>query len=258
MEQIFTDPFAPLQVSPITVGGETMQNKIAIQVKADDGSWSLKPSVVSTDYTVITNAEARDCVDDIMTRSQYSWRPLKQHWDGKRYIAYHLTNEKITTLARDGKTPHDIHLGMMMRNSYDGSSIFGIELFIANMACTNQYTARNLFGSFAIRHNNREWDFNDALQQIGRGAQNAISVVPKLSMLTSMPLTPVHIIEAHKHTKIPTSKWGEVLGALDTDVEDSGKLYGLFQAMTYVTSHKMDGLSSLRAGESVMQWVVPR
>ena len=258
MEQIFTNPYADVQVSPIMVQGETMSNKLAVQVRADDDTWSAKPSVVSTGYSVITNSEARDCGHDIMTRSPYTWRGLKTHWDGKRYIGYHLTNEKIAQIDTDGE-PHPIHLGLMIRNSYDGSSIFGIQLFVANMVCLNQYQDRNRFGYFAIRHTERNWDFSDALSQIGHGAQRAIEIAPRIQALQNTPLTMGLLQGAHRAIEMPKTKWGEVLTALDADVNrgHSGTAYGLFQALTFVSTHQLDGMSTLRVGESVMQWALP-
>jgi hypothetical protein len=254
--QVYTNPFAKVQVEPVTVSGDEIASKIAIRVQSDDGTWSKQPSILSAGYQLITNEEAKDAGDDIMSRSQMPWEEIKTHWDGRRYIGYHITKSAITSINRGGTSEnHPIHLGMMVRNSYDGSSLFSIEMFIANMVCLNQYVDRNRFGYFAIRHVGDAWDVEDALGQIAIGAERAIAVVPKISALRSTPLQIEHIIKAHEQTNIPNTSWGDVLTQLSKE-PDQGTVYGLFQALTFVSTHELKGLSTIRSGQSVMQWAL--
>lgn len=49
---------------------------------------------------------------------------------------------------------------------------------------------------------------------------------------------------------------GTVLEQLNKE-QDKGKLFGLFQALTYVASHELAGMSSISVGTSIMQHLLP-
>jgi hypothetical protein len=171
-------------------------------------------------------------------------------FDGKRYLHHFVTEDKISEI-RNGHT-HEIRLGAMLYNSYDGSSKFGMELFIVNMSCTNQYVSRNRFGYFSIRHDHgQNIDISDASQQLVLGAEKAIKIVPRIEDLQKLSLQSTDIVEAKRSVSIPQTKWGDVL-----DHIEYGTWYGLYQAMTWVTSHEMTGMSSISAGTSCTEWAL--
>jgi len=252
--QVFSDPFTAVDIQPVQVAGENIATKLAVRVKADDGTWSRTPTVVSSGYNLIQNTLVKDVGDDIMSRSGHQWAALKQHWDGKRFISMWITNNPIAQV--DGAQTHSarshpIHLGLMLRNAYDGSGVFGVEIFACNVACTNQYHDRNRFGYFAVRHiGQNTFDIDDALANLSTGAQNVIGIAPRLNQLRSTPLEVKHIMDARKNTQIPSSKWADVLDQLSKE-EDGGVLYGLYQALTFVATHEVGGLNSISVGESV-------
>jgi hypothetical protein len=250
MDQVFSDPFASVDIQPVAVAGEEIASKIAVRVKADDGTWSRTPAVLSSGYNLLQNSVVKDVGDDIMSRSGHEWRPLKRYWDGRKFIDMHITNAPITQVD-GGNSPHPIHLGLMLRNSYDGSSVFGVELYACNMVCTNQYHDRNRFGYFAIRHSGEgAFDVNDAVANIGAGANNIIAIAPKLNQMRLTDLTIQHLVDAQKSTEVSTPRWGDVLEQLGKE-PDMGTLYGLFQALTFVATHQVGGMKSLKVSESV-------
>lgn len=250
--QIFSDPFASVDVQPVQVAGENIASKCAVRVKADDGTWSLVPSILSSGYNVIHNTVLRDFGSDVMSRSGHEWNPLKRHWDGKRFVDMWITRDAVTQV--DGGYP--IHLGMSLRNSYDGSGLLGAEMFACNMVCSNQFLNRNRFGYFAFRHTGKEsFDIQDALQNLGSGLQKVIDVAPRLNGMRKTDLTVRHIIDAKKNTEITHPRWADVLDQLDKE-PDAGTLFGLYQAMTFVASHVTGGLTSLRVGDSIGNYML--
>jgi len=246
----FSDPFSEVRESPVSVAGQEVNSKIAIEVQNDDGEWKLA-GIRSKDYHLIKNDVARDVGDDIMSRSDYRWKPLKHIWDGKRYVHYHITEEPITTIdTRHPKNPHrPIHLGMMMRNTYDGKGKFGLEIYAMDFICTNQFISRNLFGYFSIYHGDKqEFLIDDAIQQVSKGANNVLAIAPRIQELSSTPLTSDHIVKAVKCTRMPISKWGEVITRLA--LEESS-MFGLYSAMTYIASHKLIGFNAISIGNTI-------
>lgn len=244
----FGDPFAPVSLEPVTVAGQEVASKTAVVVTDDQGNRQTV-GIQGRDYNLITNAFARDLANDIMSRSGMSWSPLKTLWDGKRYCQYYLSDKVAGEITNGERMP--VHVGIMLRNAYDGSSAFGLEVYACNMVCTNQYHNRNLFGFFAIRHTgDRELKLSDALTNLQLGVGNVIKAMPVLQQLKAEPLKIEHITQAKEKTKIPQSKWGDVLDQLN---KEAATRFGLFQALTYVASHQLSGFSSISIGDSIGQ-----
>lgn len=253
VKQQYSNPFASVQIDPITILGETVSSKIAVRVQSDDGSWSETPAILSSDYKLIKNEVARDISSDIMSRSGYRWKELKTVWDGKKYVAFHITEQSLVNVG-GGNSDHPLHLGAMVKNSYDGSGVFGIELYACNIVCTNQYHDRNRFGYFSIRHDSaKDFDVQDALENLSRGADKIIAVAPVLKQLRATPLTIGHILSARKNIKLPVSYWGDFLSQLD---KEEPTVFGMFQAFTYLASHEMTGLNAIPVGESISKHIL--
>lgn len=242
-----TDPFADVMLEKVLVAGREIKQR-AVMVQDDLGEY--KPvSVVGPDYNLVPNSVCRDVMADVMSRSEYDWQPLKSFWDGKRFIQMHITSDPITAIENDRE--HPLHVGLMVRNTYDGTGAFSFEMYACNMVCTNQYINRNRFGFFAMRHTPGEvgkWDINDALENIGFGADNLLKIAPRIQDMMGQSLTADHIIDARQHIMLPDNKWSNVLDRLDSEPRTR---FGLFQSLTATTSHDVKGFSSLRAGDSV-------
>ena len=254
-KQEYSNPWADVEITPVQIAGEDIASKMAVRVKDDAGAWSKVPSSVSSDYKLIRNDIARDLGDDIMSRSGMAWKPLRTIWDGKRLAAYHITSEPVASAEGGITAGHPIHVGMMIRNSYDGSGVFGLEIFACNMICTNQYIDRNRFGYFAIRHDNAaDFDVSDAVANLSRGVENVLAVAPVLTEMRRRPLALEHVLQARKETEVPKSMWGAVLAQLALE---EATVFGLYQALTFVASHEVGGFNSIRVGESVSRFALP-
>ena len=143
---------------------------------------------------------------------------------------------------------------MMARNSYDGSTKFGLEFFIMNMICANQYIARKLMGYFAIRHTGEnKIDVEDALQNISEGTTRLISIAPKIESFIAKPLQIADLVSARSAEIIPDSYWGTAIDTLGKET-DSGTVFGLYQALTFVTTHRMSGIRSITSGDEVTEY----
>ncbi len=242
-----TNPFADVTLEKVMVAGQEV-NKRSVMIK-DDLDEYRPISVVGPEYNLVPNSVCRDVMDDVMSRSEYGWRELKTFWDGKRFIQMHITRDAITSVRNGQEYP--LHVGLMVRNSYDGSSAFAFEMYACNMVCSNQYINRNRFGFFAMRHTPGEsgkWDVNDALQNVGVGADNLLRMAPQIQQMMGEPLTADHIINARQSIKLPDSYWSNTLDRLD---EEPRTRFGLFQALTGTASHDVKGVRSLRVGDSV-------
>ena len=245
----FSNPYAEAVLNTVHVAGKEV-NKLAVQVKDDDGNMVLA-GIHSDGYNLIPNSLARDVTDDIMSRSGMEWANLKTHWDGKRFVNYFYTKNAVTEFKNG--TTYPMHLGMMVRNSYDGSSTFGLEFYGMNMVCLNQFISRKMMGYFMIKHTgDQKFDLEDATDNIRNGSQRLIEIAPRWQAMTKKELAVTDIIEARNKDLVPKIFWGEVIDQLGKE-PDFGKLFGLYQALTFVSSHKIQGLSSLSHGNDITE-----
>jgi hypothetical protein len=173
-------------------------------------------------------------------------------WDGKKYFDYFYTTNPMITLKNGHEYP--LHLGMMVRNAYDGTSVFGLEFYIMNMICTNQFIARKAMGYFAIRHDgNEKFDIEDSLQNVSIGAKKIVEIAPRYTRMIESPIGIQNIVNARLADLIPDTQWGNVIEQLGKEL-DYGKAFGLYQALTFVTSHKMSGVNSIKKGNDVTEY----
>jgi len=262
----FSNPFADVDIQPISVAGETVPTRVAVRVKDDASNYALA-GIVGKDYQLLPNRKVRDITEDIMARSPKElggFKNIKTLFDGKRYVDYFASNNPIASMNGNITDRTSLMLGLMAWNAYDGTRKTGFEIFALNPWCTNQYHSRNRFGFFAFRHTPGEAnaiDVDDALQNISIAAQNVIRVAPLIGELRKAPLELPYIWQAKGEVKIPTSRWGDVLDRLGEEAgshEGSVNRYDLFQALTYITSHKLSGLSSIDSGSSVTDFFLPK
>lgn len=105
-----------------------------------------------------------------------------------------------------------------------------------NSICANQFISRKLMGFFAIRHSGSDkFDIDDALISLSKGANNLINLAPKYQSLVDQDLSLDHIINTQRNEP------------------DQGKLFGLYQALTFITSHQMSGFNALSYGNEISE-----
>ena len=250
----FGNPFADVDIQPVSVSGETVPTRVAVRVRDDHGDFQVQ-GILGRDYQLLPNRKVRDVAEDIMSRAPEAFggfRSLKTLWDGKRYVDYFASNLPIATVNGRHKEL-SLSLGLMVWNSYDGTRKVGFEVFALNPFCTNQYHSRNRFGFFAWRHDPGEAgkiDVDEAMQSISVGFGNIVRVAPAIQDLKDRPLTTGTLLEAKAKTGLPQSRWGDVLDAL---AGEESNAFGLFQALTNVASHKLSGLAAIATGTSITE-----
>jgi hypothetical protein len=254
-KSVFSDPFAPVDLQPVQVAGQEVGSRIAVRVKDDEGNYQVQ-SVLGKDYQLLANRKVKDIAEDIMSRTPDNlggWDNVKTLWDGKHYVDYFASRHSVAT-SNGSHSRLDLKVGLMVWNAYDGTRKVGFEIFALNPTCTNQYHSRNRFGFFAWRHQPGESgkiDVDEALTGISTGVGNVIRVVPMIQELKDRELEVPMIIEAKRMCKVPKSLWGDVLDQLGNEESNA---FGLYQAMTHITSHRMSGLSSLETGTTVTEY----
>ena len=80
-------------------------------------------------------------------------------------------------------------------------------------------------------------------------------MAPRFQALTDQRLETTGILAAKKADLVPDTKWGSVLDALATEVENTS-MFGLYQAMTFVASHQLTGYNAISMGNSITEHFV--
>lgn len=256
--KVFSDPYAPVELKPMSAGDEDI-NKMAVMVKDDAGVFRCS-GVVSPNYDLITNEVARDLAHDVMTRSPMDWEPFEKRdngsrialgyqWNGKRFGMTFWTTEPVFTAGK-GSLERPAHLGLMIRNSYDGSHTFHIEHCLCFQRCYNQFINRHRFGSFVIRHTQvggkRSWDVEDAVQQISLASERLLELAPVFDKMQAEPIDVMDLKRFAQEKIVPDSKWPVVLAGIEEPTK-----WGLLQALTHVGTHELAGRSSYKMLEAI-------
>lgn len=245
-----TNPYAEVELVTPQINGRDMETRQVVMVKDDEGVYQ-ESGVVSKGYQLIKNELAHGILEDIVTRSGEPFHDLRgAHWDGKRYVEYKMSDRSLFEVQRNGVN-RTAKIGIALQNSYDGSCALRVQMFIALLECSNQCIESNLFGSFSLKHQiggNGEGLINveDAVSQIGEGAQRLIAAAPVMERLGDIPLTLDMLKLARRETKLAEGHWGRVIDRTESDTA-----WGLYNALTSVASHDVAGNNGLTIGNNI-------
>ena len=245
-----------------------------------------KGAIHAEGYKLVANERVHQMVQDVLTRSGQAYEPMPLHpgsksgahtWDGKRFSARWLLKDVNTSISDPtlrGKTP--LHLGVEAINSYDGSCKVGIQFFAMSMRCHNQFYSHNMLGGFTFRHyesratNSLDGDIDDAMGLISQQAAQFSAAAPLLGVLATTPVsTPFPGAETNldgylavrdhlKKTWRPSYD-PYVLDEMSHNgvTKDIGvseqtahcnSLWGLLNAYTAVSTHKIGGFNGVNLG----------
>lgn len=239
-----TNPFAKVEIENIVIDGKEQKTR-SVLVTDDTGNRNMV-AAVSPSYNLIHNELLRQAADDVMSRSDRNFSHLKTYWDGKRYLEYFRSDDPIA----DG----GLHLGIMFRNSYDGSSLAMLGIYMLNKGCLNQYHSGSLFGNFEMRHmGSSSFDtvtVEDALRNLQAGAENCIRMAPRIESMKHEVIDVEAVCKAKQKNLLPAAKWPDVLDCLNAEAKTQ---YGLFQSMTNVATHKLSDWHGHKYREAVTE-----
>ena len=111
--------YSPIRKVPLEYMG-IKSNAWSVQIEhlTDKSEWK-EVGVVSDNYLLIDNTKVEQLITDISEASGYQWVKDKVFWNGKQFM-YSMVSKD--TIADNIKVDDDVALGMMIWNSYDGSS----------------------------------------------------------------------------------------------------------------------------------------
>ncbi|MEM1095198.1 MAG: DUF932 domain-containing protein [Bacteroidota bacterium] len=215
----------------------------AVQIQDADGHWHLASSkgrLLAPDYLLVPNHELKCMAEEVAIASGYAWQPQREFFDGTRYL-YTMTTSDLTAEVAEGDT---IRLGLLAKQSYDGTQRAAVEMFAERLVCANRMRVKDQLFSFAFEHRNAEaaenWrgELRRASYQLRHLGVRFEQFVQRLRMLRAVS---VGHDEMHRFTEalpksFPATTYGEILRRFYSVEEPT--VFGLLNACTWVTWHR--------------------
>jgi hypothetical protein len=279
---INTNPFCDVDLMPLT---ETVGKYRVVRLKDEEGEFrpiESKGAIHGEAYRLVPNTQVRQIAEDVLTRTGMGFEPLNWGhdpdatrnrtivWDGKKYAQRWFMPDVNMNL--NGDNLHRMMLGVQAINSYDGSYKVGLQFFMMACECLNQFHSGNLLGSFTFNHFDRgdstlEGDMDDAIRLIGDQAEMFTKALPKLQWLMAQDnpsigdflnirnqlaaLRPAWPASYDPHVLDELSNNGVTNGLNMQQTAGTGNLWGLLNAYTAVTTHKVGGFRGTELSRSV-------
>ena len=247
---LVNDPLAPVRISPVRVNGASVSN-LGVEILNDAGEWECV-SIHSADYNLVPNSEADAVIQQILSESGLHWTIMNEIWTGGRYWARLYMSDNSIEAPSVGDT---ISLGLRLENSYDGTCQFRFVLMAYVLSCSNGLLSPQNFASYKMRHTmNNDFNTADAVRVLMSGMDQVKALLPKIDILSEIPLTISLLSRVAKETTLPTREWGFIA----EELEDASTAWDLMQAVTHRLSHHGRGKAGLHYSEQIGDYFLSR
>jgi hypothetical protein len=248
------DPYADVEVTELAArdGMTSGARSVRIADSEADTGWR-EAGIVSPNYLLVRNRDAQSMAHAIADRSGLPFREHRTIFDGKRYALVLTATEGVTEQVRVGDV---LGLGLMLRNSYDGSERLSASVIVYRLLCGNGMVAGQLFHRVAFRHGLRSSGWQE---ELGR-SMAMLSAAPAglrrfaeaASRLSRMELTAARLKALRKGplAALPLTVWARALDR--TLLHEEATMFGLLNGGTNTLWHaERPSLSDLAHNEAV-------
>ncbi|GAB5519479.1 MAG: hypothetical protein RhofKO_17300 [Rhodothermales bacterium] len=217
----------------------------SVQIQDADGHWHLASSkgrLLSPDYLLVNNHELKTMAEEVARATGFTWQPQREFFDGTRYL-YSLTTSDLVADVVPGDT---ISLGILAKQSYDGTQRAAVEMYAERLVCANGMRVKDGLFSFAFEHRRLEGEHTESWRaELARASYQLRHVgvrfeqfVQRLRMLRAVA---VGHEEMHRFTgalpkSFPVTTYGEIVRRFYAHEEPTA--FGLLNACTWVTWHR--------------------
>jgi hypothetical protein len=200
----------PLDYEGITSSAFAVQRK-DYQDKSGIEKWK-ECGVVGSNYLLVPNSEVKDLANEIATESKHQWEPMKEYFDGKRFLYFMQSKSEATEIAKGD----DISLGMGFWNSYDGSTALQFRTFLVRLICTNGMITKDFMNLMKFKHNNKSEGYEKQIINAAKVVDNCGKDVEEVAgRMRKMVATPLDLNELaymrnHDLGYLPVTLWGKI------------------------------------------------
>lgn len=244
------DPFAEIDYQQLTVDGQQIPRFALSLVHPET---KVKTFVQShTDaYAPISNRAAMAVAGQVVDRMAVAFKPADMLWDGSRFSAQ-FVSERLVLEAVKGDV---LALGLMVHNSYDRSTSFGLRFFIQRLACLNGMFFTEILGGFSFKHlDGSEEQIDEASHTLLGASERFPELVSQLGKLTSIPATMDSIARWSLNLDVGTPRFprAHTLTVL-SQVREKPKptLWDQLNAFTSVASHEVQPFTGIDLSDRI-------
>lgn len=237
-----TDPYAPVQLAPVSVGGESV-SQVGVEILNDQESWECI-NIHSQGYQLISNSLVQQTAREITSLSSMNWKEERTIWTG-RYLSLMYRSDKVVDLPEVGDA---VALGFRATNSYDGSAKFRLDLMAFVLSCTNGMMSPRYFSTYTLKHiAAQEFDLNEAVSVINAGLDTLEKIAPRIATLSTIPLDLKMLAKVAKQVNLTNRDWAYIV----KNLENAHSTWDLFQLVTHQITHNGSGRAIINTSEQV-------
>ena len=200
--------------------------------------------VVGSNYLLVPNKEVKDLANEIATESKHQWSPMKEYFDGKRFIYFMQSKSETTEIVKGD----DISLGMGFWNSYDGSTALQFRTFLVRLVCTNGMITKDFMNLMKFKHNNKSEGYEKQIINAAKVVDNCGKDVEEVAeRMRKMVATPLNLNELaymrnHDLGYLPVTLWGKISTHFfnknsDKILDDDVTMWDFYNSCTDVLWH---------------------
>jgi len=207
-------PYSDIRKVPLDYEGIS-SSAYAVQRQGEDSegrSFWKECGVVSSNYLLVPNSEVKDLASEIATESKHQWSPMKEYFDGKRFLYFMQSKSETTEIAKGD----DISLGMGFWNSYDGSTALQFRTFLVRLVCTNGMITKDFMNLMKFKHNNKSEGYEKQIINAAKVVDNCGKDIEEVAeRMRKMVATPLDLNELaymrnHDLGYLPVTLWGKI------------------------------------------------
>lgn len=244
-------PFVPIIKTPTYSENSGTHIGYAVEIEDPDSETGYRHvGNVSKNYLLLSNQEVRELAVEIAMQSGLPFKETRIFWDGSRFC--HIIDFLGEDASEEVEPGDGIGLSLITRSSYDKSWRYECALMGRRFVCDNGAISGEFFARVSFKHlaspaggsssdDPKEEAWKEIVRQgmsvIDRAPQDLGRFVAALRRLKATPMTDARLRQVW--TALPGIGDGVKGQVVSRYVEhEEPTLYGLFQAGTWLFSHR--------------------
>ena len=212
------NPYSEIKKVPL-YGGSNIQSSawsVHLNHNMNVGKPWHEVGIVGKDYLLVTNKEIVEMVEEVIKVSDLNLEKDKMFWNGKQFMQSYRAVDEIDAEVKVGD---NLGIGVMVGNSYDGSTSGRFSIFAYRLVCLNGMMSKENFAQYRFKHTQSNKDWDQELEQAAEILTHAGDSVKRFAATCSKLLSPFTVtnlgeLREEFIPKLPVTTFGQVVDRL--------------------------------------------